>query len=64
MERTVAHVLLTIETGSDPIAGSIASPGQQPHNFSGWVELAEAIEHARRSAEPDSKPAERLPGVA
>lgn len=47
VERKVSQLLLTIEAGSDPITGSLGSPDEEPRSFRGWIELAEAIEHAR-----------------
>jgi hypothetical protein len=44
---TTTHLHLEIEAGSDPIAGSIGGPDEEPRNFSGWIELTEAIEAAR-----------------
>lgn len=47
MEGTTAHLHLEIEPGSDPIAGSIGAPDEEPRSFNGWIELTEAIEAAR-----------------
>ena len=44
---SIAHVGLTIQLGSDPIRGSLQTGGQQPAAFSGWIELAAAIEAVR-----------------
>jgi hypothetical protein len=49
VEGTTTHLHLEIEAGSDPIAGSIGGPGEVPHDFHGWIELAEAIEAVRAS---------------
>jgi hypothetical protein len=39
---------LSIEVQSEPITGSLTgAPGETPRSFSGWVELASAIEAAR-----------------
>jgi hypothetical protein len=45
--RSIAHVQLDIECGSDPIQGRIAEPGGQGRSFSGWMELVQEIEDAR-----------------
>jgi hypothetical protein len=50
----VAHLHLAIDMGSDPIAGSVAARGERPRQFSGWIDLVEAIEDARSTAAPDS----------
>jgi len=48
MDRTV-HLQISIEVQSEPISGSLMGDhGEQPRQFSGWVELASAIEAARR----------------
>ncbi len=49
MEGAAVYLHLMIETGSDPIAGSVASPGQEPRRFGGWIELVATIEGARSS---------------
>jgi hypothetical protein len=58
---SIAEVRLSIDVGSDPIAGSLHTDRQQPQRFSGWVELAAAIEAARaaQQADPDDKPRAR-----
>lgn len=50
---TLLH--LEIKAGSDPIAGSIGGPGEEPHDFRGWIELAEAIESVRATRTPPPK---------
>lgn len=47
VERSIAHVQLDIERGSDPIRGRIIEPGAQGRSFSGWIELVQEIEDAR-----------------
>jgi hypothetical protein len=58
---STARVRLSINIGSDPIEGSLDTGQQGPQPFSGWVELAAAIEAVRtaHAAEPDprAKPA-------
>ena len=44
-----AHLHLAIDTGSEPISGSLTGPDEQPYRFSGWIELVEAIERIRSS---------------
>lgn len=38
---------LSIEIGSEPIAGSVSVESGAPEHFSGWIELVAAIESAR-----------------
>jgi len=45
--RRSAEMQLSIEIGSEPIAGSIAVENDVPQKFSGWIELVAAIESAR-----------------
>jgi hypothetical protein len=45
--RRAAEMRLSIEIGSEPIAGSIAAENGVPQKFSGWIELVAAIESAR-----------------
>jgi hypothetical protein len=40
---------LSIEIGSDPIAGSVTVGVGAPQRFSGWIELVAAIESARHA---------------
>ena len=49
MEGKTAYLHLAIETGSEPIAGSLNGPDDRPRKFSGWIELVEAIERIRSS---------------
>ena len=56
MELTAAHLELVIDRDSDPIAGSVEAPDEPPRRFSGWIELVEAIEDARRGAAPADGP--------
>jgi hypothetical protein len=46
VESTAAHLHLVIDLESEPIAGSITDNDGE-RRFSGWIELATAIEHAR-----------------
>jgi len=39
---------LSIEVGSEPIAGSITVNAGAQRQFSGWIELVAAIEEARQ----------------
>jgi hypothetical protein len=41
---------LSIEVGSDPIAGSLSVGAGAPREFSGWIELVAAIESVRHAA--------------
>ncbi len=48
MTRPSVIVNLSIDLGSDPISGSLtAGLDPEPRRFSGWVELAGAIEEVR-----------------
>jgi hypothetical protein len=40
---------LSIEIGSDPIAGSLSVDAGASQAFSGWIELVAAIESARHA---------------
>jgi hypothetical protein len=42
-----AEANLSIEIGSDPIAGSLSVGADAPRQFSGWIELVAAIESLR-----------------
>lgn len=50
VDRTLAHLHLQIELESEPIAGLVSGPYGNPHRFSGWIELTEAIERVRAPA--------------
>jgi hypothetical protein len=43
-------VNLSIEVGSEPIAGSVSVEAGTPRKFSGWIELVAAIESVRHAA--------------
>jgi hypothetical protein len=48
MLRRSVNISLSIELGSDPIAGVMtADSDQEPRSFNGWVELASVIEDVR-----------------
>jgi len=51
MER-YRRVILELEVGADPIAGRVGDPGSEPESFTGWLQLAAALERAGR--EPDA----------
>lgn len=53
MEANAAEVGLTIERGSDPIAGSLELPGGLTVRFEGYVQLVAALEGVRESPPPD-----------
>ena len=57
MKGKTAYLHLAIETGSEPIAGSLNGPDDQPRKFSGWIELVEAIEQIRSNSGTAAKPA-------
>jgi hypothetical protein len=54
-DRPIARLHLEFDLDADPIAGSVLRPGQSVTEFSGWMELARAIEvglaEARRGEE-------------
>lgn len=39
---------LAVELDSEPITGWVGGSDREPHAFTGWMELATAIEDARR----------------
>jgi hypothetical protein len=45
--RRSARVELSLDLGSEPISGQLAIEAGSPQRFSGWIELAAAIEAAR-----------------
>jgi hypothetical protein len=45
-----AQMQLSIEVGSDPIAGSLSVGDGAPQQFCGWIELVAAIESVRHAA--------------
>ena len=47
MKSDTAHLELSIEIGSDPIAGLVSNGSYRSRRFSGWIELVGAIEAAR-----------------
>ena len=49
MTRRATEMQLSIEVGSEPIAGSVAVGGGSSQQFCGWIELVETIESARGS---------------
>ncbi len=59
VDSAIAHVHLTIELDSDPIRGAVALAGGGAREFSGWIELAEAIEEARIGLSVVSLPDQR-----
>jgi hypothetical protein len=61
MRRGTAHVNLAIDVDSEPISGSISNGSQVERPFTGWIELAAAIEavrssgHESESSEPEGQ---------
>jgi hypothetical protein len=49
MLHRTAEISLSIEVDSDPIQGSFATCGSSPVRFSGWIQLACALESVRAS---------------
>ncbi|HUA44734.1 MAG TPA: hypothetical protein VMA77_05885 [Solirubrobacteraceae bacterium] len=50
MSRGTAHLQLMIDVDSDPISGSVSNGCRVAQPFTGWIELAAAIEAARTSS--------------
>lgn len=50
MEDEQAELTVTIESGSDPIAGRLALPNGSSTPFEGYVELIAALERLRGEA--------------
>lgn len=48
-QPATARVVLELESEGEPIRGSISSPCHGDGRFHGWLELADALETARRS---------------
>jgi hypothetical protein len=46
-----ARIVIELSPGSDPIQGSVSSEVDDK-GFSGWMELIDALERARRAAGP------------
>jgi hypothetical protein len=52
-----SHITLELETGADPIRGSIDHPDGSSQRFWGWLELIEALQRAANGKpERPSKP--------
>ena len=49
MRRATAHLQLAIDVDSEPIRGLVSNGARASQPFSGWIELAAAIEAARSS---------------
>ena len=56
-----ARIVLDIEVGTDPIEGSLACEHAAPVEFTGWIELTQALNAAlgARRRESDPPPAAR-----
>jgi hypothetical protein len=46
------RVIIDLEVGAEPIAGSVALPGDDAEAFTGWLQLAAALERAGREPDP------------
>ncbi len=61
MRSGTAHLSLAIDVDSDPISGSISNGCHVERPFTGWIELAAAIEavrsarHGSEGSEPEGK---------
>jgi hypothetical protein len=54
-DRRSVNLSLELEPGSDPIAGRVAGPDGTFAEFTGWLELTQALEAARQvSPRPDT----------
>lgn len=42
------HVAVQIDVGSDPLSGVLSADGGPEHEFSGWLDLAAALEQVSR----------------
>ena len=53
------HVDLELEAGSEPIAGQLATAGEQPTTFVGWMQLTRLLDRIvrRNDAERRHAPA-------
>ena len=61
MRSGTAHLQLAIEVDSDPITGSITNGHHGAQSFTGWIELTEVIEAARKclGSHPGANPEDR-----
>jgi hypothetical protein len=51
MENSLAvHIALDLDPRAEPIEGRMSVAGGPPEPFTGWMELASALERARRDA--------------
>jgi hypothetical protein len=49
------RVILDVEVGTEPIAGRVRGERGDSESFAGWLELAAAVERARRPGEDASQ---------
>ena len=47
------HLRVAIEPDHEPIRGTLADSAGTTHDFTGWLELMSAFDHARRGADGD-----------
>jgi hypothetical protein len=50
--RPAISLQLSLALGSEPISGTISYPDGHAHHFTGWIELAAALEEAHNSEDP------------
>jgi hypothetical protein len=58
-----ARMELSLDCSSEPISGQFAIEPGSPQPFSGWIELAAAIEAARAQAASEGKTPGGSPGA-
>jgi len=52
-------VVLDLEVGRGPLSGKLVVDRGPPRRFSGWLELIDLVERARRRGDEDPSPARR-----
>lgn len=46
------HLRVAVERDHEPIRGTLADSAGTTHEFTGWLELMSAFDHARQKADP------------
>lgn len=59
MQLEARELRLSIEPGSDPIAGRIGPPNGSQTSFEGYMQLVAALEELRESPDGQGDPSER-----
>jgi hypothetical protein len=52
------HVSLDLAPGTQPVRGTLRSPGQPERGFAGWTELFAALEATLQTTRPAEDPGE------